>query len=99
MRKSLLDPTIGPVLDSYRNAITAMLQLPPTDPRNWYRLAFIHALDCPHGNWWFLPWHRGFIGWFEQICRDLSGDPTLRSLTGIGPRPQACPRRSVITLC
>jgi tyrosinase len=77
VRKSLLDPQIGPVLDSYRKAITAMLQLPATDPRNWYRLAFIHALDCPHGNWWFLPWHRGYIGWFEQICRQLSGDPTF----------------------
>ena len=63
------------VLDSYRKAIFAMLQLPPTDPRKpKYRLAFIHALDCPHGNWWFLPWHRGYIGWFEQICRELSGD-------------------------
>jgi tyrosinase len=76
-RKSLLDPQIGPVLDSYRKAITAMLQLPPTNPLNWYRIAFIHELDCPHQNWWFLPWHRGFIGWFEQICRTLSGDPTF----------------------
>jgi hypothetical protein len=51
-----------------------MLQLPPSDPRNWYRIALIHTLDCPHGNWWFLPWHRGFLGYFEQICRQLSGD-------------------------
>jgi tyrosinase len=77
VRRSLLDPQVGPVLDSYRKAITAMLHLPSTDPRNWYRLAFVHALDCPHGNWWFLPWHRGYIGWFEQICRDLSGDPSF----------------------
>ncbi len=52
-----------------------MLKLPPTDPRNWYRNAFIHELDCPHGNWWFLPWHRGYLGWFERTCRELSGDP------------------------
>jgi len=76
-RKSVSDPQIGPVLDSYRKAITAMLQLPPTDPRNWYRIAFIHELDCPHKNWWFLPWHRGYIGWFEQICRELSGDSSF----------------------
>ncbi len=61
-------------LASYRKAIAAMLALPPSDARNWYRLAIAHALDCPHGNWWFLPWHRGFLGWFEQICRELSGD-------------------------
>lgn len=63
------------VLESYKKAIRAMLALPPSDPRNWYRHAIVHALDCPHGNWWFLVWHRGYIGWFEQICRELSGDP------------------------
>jgi tyrosinase len=62
------------MLKSYARAVRAMLALPPEDPRNWYRHAIIHTLDCPHGNWWFLPWHRGYLGWFEQICRDLSGD-------------------------
>jgi len=62
------------MLKSYAKAVRAMLALPPEDPRNWYRHAIIHTLDCPHGNWWFLPWHRGYLGWFEQICRELSGD-------------------------
>lgn len=61
-------------LDSYRRAVTAMLKLPPSDARNWYRHSFIHTIDCPHGNWWFLPWHRAYTGWFERICRELSGD-------------------------
>lgn len=63
------------MLKSYARAVRAMLALPPEDPRNWYRHAIVHTLDCPHGNWWFLPWHRAYLGWFEQICRDLSGDP------------------------
>lgn len=63
------------MLRSYAKAVRAMLALPPEDPRNWYRQAIIHTLDCPHGNWWFLPWHRGYLGWFEQICRELSRDP------------------------
>ena len=63
------------MLKSYARAVRAMLALPPEDPRNWYRHAIIHTLDCPHGNWWFLPWHRAYLGWFERICRDLSGDP------------------------
>ncbi|QNA87625.1 tyrosinase family protein [Massilia sp. Dwa41.01b] len=63
------------MLKSYAKAVRAMLALPPEDPRNWYRHAIVHTLDCPHGNWWFLPWHRGYLGWFEQICRELSGDP------------------------
>ncbi|MCU1350335.1 MAG: tyrosinase [Acidobacteria bacterium] len=65
------------VLASYKKAITRSLALPPSDPRNWYRNAFTHLLDCPHGNWWLLPWHRGFTGWWEQICRDLSGDASF----------------------
>lgn len=63
------------MLDSYARAVRAMLALPPEDPRNWYRHAVIHTLDCPHGNWWFLVWHRGYLGWFERICRELSNDP------------------------
>jgi tyrosinase len=63
------------MLKSYAKAVRAMLALPPEDPRNWYRHAMIHTLDCPHGNWWFLPWHRAYLGWFEQICRELSRDP------------------------
>ncbi|WP_313032267.1 tyrosinase family protein, partial [Massilia alkalitolerans] len=63
------------MLKSYAKAVRAMLALPPEDPRNWYRQAIVHTMDCPHGNWWFLPWHRAYLGWFEQICRELSGDP------------------------
>jgi tyrosinase len=62
------------VLASYKKAIRAMLARGPEDPLNWYRNALIHTVDCPHGNWWFLPWHRGYIGWFEKKCRLLSED-------------------------
>lgn len=63
------------MLDSYRIAIGRMLTLPVTDPRNWYRIALTHYIDCPHGNWWILPWHRGFTGYVEQIVRAASGNP------------------------
>ena len=75
VRKNLDDPATAPMVASYEKAVAAMLKLPPTDPRNWYRNAMIHLMDCPHGNWWFLPWHRGYLGWFEQTCRELSGNP------------------------
>nr|WP_281384691.1 tyrosinase family protein [Nitrospirillum iridis] len=54
-----------------------MIKLPPSDPRNWFRNAFIHMMDCPHGNWWFFIWHRGYLGYFEQTIRALSGDDTF----------------------
>lgn len=76
LRRNLVAPGFpAQVLSSYAKAITAMLKLPPSDPRNWYRNAFVHTLDCPHGNWWFPVWHRGYLGWFERTCRELSGDP------------------------
>lgn len=74
-RWNVTSPQGQRMLASYQRAIRAMLALPPEDPRNWYRNALIHTVDCPHGNWWFLVWHRGYVGWFEQTCRELSGDP------------------------
>ncbi|HKP05422.1 MAG TPA: tyrosinase family protein [Chthoniobacterales bacterium] len=32
---------------------------------------------APHGNWWFYVWHRGYLGYFEETIRNLSGDPTF----------------------
>lgn len=75
VRKSMMSPDAAPDLKSYADAVSAMLKLPPDDPRNWYRIAMIHMIDCPHGSWWFTSWHRGYLGYFEQICRDLSGNP------------------------
>lgn len=64
-------------LASYAKAIEAMLKLPPEHPHNWFRNAFVHLMDCPHGNWWFYVWHRGFVGYFEQVVRKYSNDPTF----------------------
>lgn len=76
VRRSVTGADLAPAtLESYKRAIRAMLALPPSDPRNWYRQALVHLLDCPHANWWFLPWHRGYLLHFEETCRQLSGDP------------------------
>jgi tyrosinase len=63
-----------PILVSYRAAVTAMKGLPASDRRNWQRQAEIHLNFCPHGNWLFLPWHRAYLHFFEEICRELSGN-------------------------
>ncbi|ADO76111.1 tyrosinase family protein [Stigmatella aurantiaca] len=65
------------MLKSYAKGIQAMLKLPASDPRNWFRNAFIHFMDCPHGNWWFYVWHRGYVGYVEETIRSLSGDPSF----------------------
>jgi tyrosinase len=64
-------------LRSYNKAVSRMLTLPPENPHNWFRIAFAHLMDCPHGNWWFYVWHRGFVGYFEEIIRRYSDDPNF----------------------
>jgi hypothetical protein len=62
---------------SYKKAITAMKQLPSSDPRNWNNQMMIHLNHCRHASWLFFPWHRAYLFYFEQICRELSGDATF----------------------
>jgi tyrosinase len=62
-----------PDLAAMSRAVAAMKALPRSDPRNWTRFADIHRSFCPHGNWYFLPWHRAYLVSFEEIVRELSG--------------------------
>ncbi len=64
-----------PDLAAYVRGVQAMRALPESDSRNWNRFAAIHARYCPHGNWYFLPWHRAYLVALEAIVRDLSGKP------------------------
>ena len=64
-----------PDLAAYRRGVAAMKALPASDPRNWTRFAAIHASFCPHGNWYFLPWHRAYLVALENIIRDLAAKP------------------------
>jgi tyrosinase len=73
-RYNVMSPEGQKMLRSYAKGVQAMLDLPASDPRNWFRNAFIHLMDCPHGNWWFYVWHRGYLGYFEHTIRALSGD-------------------------
>ena len=76
-RYNLTSPNGQKALASYAKGVEAMLKLPADDPRNWFRNSFIHLMDCPHGNWWFYVWHRGYLGYFEQTIRELSGDASF----------------------
>lgn len=65
--------TNSPVLEAYRDGIAQMRALPASDPRNYTRIAQIHQNFCPHGNWFFLPWHRAYLLSMERIIRQLTG--------------------------
>lgn len=76
-RYSVSSPEGQRMLASYARGVKAMLALPATHPLNWFRVSFIHLMDCPHGNWWFYVWHRGYVGYIEQAIRRFSGDPAF----------------------
>src|SRR5687767_6391910 len=61
-----------PILQAYRSAVTQMKALPAGDRRNWNAQAEIHNEWCTHRNWLFLPWHRVYLWFFEEICRELT---------------------------
>ncbi|HZM76850.1 MAG TPA: tyrosinase family protein [Candidatus Limnocylindrales bacterium] len=63
-----------PIITSYKTAITKMQALPSSDGRNWTRQAQIHNSFCRHSSWLVLPWHRAYLFYFEQICKELSGN-------------------------
>ena len=78
-----------PTLVSYRKAIEAMKKLKAEDPLSWTFQANMHGAPmgdgnnagwrwCMHGNWWFLPWHRGYVYFFERIVRKLSENDSFR---------------------
>lgn len=76
VRRSIgsLDPR-GPEVAAYRAGVEAMRCRSAGDPTSWLAQAQIHLDSCPHGNWFFLPWHRAYLLYFERICRQASGDP------------------------
>lgn len=76
-RYNVTSPQGQKMLASYAKGVEAMLKLPADHPQNWFRNAFTHLMDCPHGNWWFYVWHRGYVGYFERSIRALSGDASF----------------------
>jgi polyphenol oxidase len=69
-------------------ALRDLTQQKPDDPRGWFHQGQVHCWYCSgaldglwgqeiHGGWWFLPWHRAYLYFHEQILGELIGDPTF----------------------
>jgi tyrosinase len=77
-----------PVTLAYALAVRAMQSpdRPPSDPTSWVYQAAVHAVrgateppdeflhQCQHNTWFFLPWHRIYLLWFERIIRSIVKD-------------------------
>jgi hypothetical protein len=67
-----------PIVTTYREAVGIMKQKPESEQFSWVNLSKIHGSDpntyhfCPHGDWYFLPWHRAYTAMCERIVRLLT---------------------------
>ena len=78
-----------PEIASLRKGVAEMMrrsEVDPADKTGWRFQANLHAIPgiltpspvwCQHLSWFFFPWHRIYLYWFERILRDASGDPML----------------------
>lgn len=72
----------SPEIQSMKIAVEKMKTgtgLGNNDRRRWAAQARIHGsrqgfLKCQHRNWYFLPWHRAYLFFFEEIVRELSAN-------------------------
>ena len=77
VRKTITSAAAATDITTYANAIGLMKALPIGDGRNWTRQMQIHLTLCRHDSWLILPWHRAYLYYFEQICRQLTGVATF----------------------
>lgn len=49
----------------------------PDDKRSWAYWTNVHVSFCPHNIAYFLAWHRGYLYYFEQQLRAVSGNKSL----------------------
>ncbi|CAN0843716.1 Polyphenol oxidase, chloroplastic [Linum grandiflorum] len=79
-------------LDKYKLAIQRMKCLPADDPRSFVQQARVHCAYCNgsyvqandvekglqvHFSWFFLPFHRMYLHFYERILGSLIDDPTF----------------------
>src|SRR4051794_3872879 len=93
----------------YRRAVARMQARPHDDPTSWTYQAATHGPhagrthrlfnQCKHFTWFFLPWHRMYVFYFEQIARAAvvaEGGPHDWALPywnyGLGGRNATIPR-------
>lgn len=69
-----------PDLETYRDFVGLMRNKPQTELVSWTGFANQHGdannfKYCPHGDWYFLPWHRGFVEMYEKAAAVLTHNP------------------------
>lgn len=81
VRKSLTDmPLDDPDLSTYRDFVGLMQKKDQSQRVSWLGFSLPHGQYrgpykyCPHGDWYFLPWHRAYMMMYENAARTLTGN-------------------------
>ena len=67
-------PNYASFIDTIR---TMRANTNPNDRRSWRYWTNVHLNYCPHDIAYFLAWHRGYLYYFEQQLRIVSGNNNL----------------------
>lgn len=68
-----------PIVETLRDGVRLLKNRPAGGP-NWTDMSNIHGTyaggfnKCPHGNWYFLPWHRAYLLMYERMIRSVTGN-------------------------
>lgn len=81
VRRSLHGMSLDdPDLAAYRDFVGYMLRQDQSRPVSWLQYSLLHGNAdtgqfkyCPHGDWYFLPWHRAYVAMYETAARALIG--------------------------
>jgi tyrosinase len=69
---------LTPQYESFITAIRLMqAETDATKPTSWSYWVNVHVNYCPHMMPYFCAWHRGYLYYFEQQLRTVSGDSSL----------------------
>ena len=71
-----------PDLQTYRDFVGLMRARPQSNPVSWVGFANQHGNArgykyCPHGDWYFLPWHRAYMEMYEKAAAALMKNPSF----------------------
>jgi tyrosinase len=94
IRHEVRSPAGVAALTEYAKAVGKLKERPLSEPSSWWYQAAIHGTEdrplqplwrqCEHQSWYFLPWHRMYLYYFEGIVRKAV-------IEGGGPEDWALP--------
>ena len=69
-----------PIVETYRDGVGIMKRMAAPEKFSWVAMSEIHGnlqgyRYCPHGDWYFLPWHRAYTAMYERVIRLLTKNP------------------------